>query len=301
MKLCAVVVWYNPLSLENSRDAIANIESYASVVDRVFIVDNSSSDNSLLVRQIANAKYIANLENVGIAKALNQGCQLAIDEGFEWCMTMDQDSHWDSEQLSIFVNKISDFMFKDSLYVSFAPDTAQPVVLSYAALLKRKILGRYYRERKPSSKPMVREPNAIITSGNIIKLSVWQELGCFLEPLFIDEVDIEYCFRLRRNGYKLLELREAHMNHNLGSSKRTILPKITKHSGKRLYFIVRNRLIMMKLYPEYTSSYKNDLKIYFKECCIFSFDFPKNLFYFIKGFLHYPKVLSQIQNDSQTS
>ena len=299
MKLCAVVVWYNPLSLENGRDAIANIESYASVVDRVFIVDNSSSDNSLLARQIANVEYIANLENVGIAKALNQGCQLAIDEGFEWCMTMDQDSHWDSEQLALFIHKITDFTQQDSLYVSFAPDSDQPVILSYAALFKRKVLGHRYRERSVPPKKMVEEVETVITSGNIIKLSVWQDLGCFLEPLFIDEVDIEFCFRLRKTGYKLLKLREVHMYHTLGSSKRTILPKITKHSGKRLYFIVRNRLIMMKLYPEYTSNYKNDLKIYFKECCIFSFDFAKNLFYFIKGFCDYPKILSQIQKSER--
>lgn len=296
MNLCAVVVWYNPTSLENGRDAIANIQSYASLVKRIYIVDNSSSDNHLLAEQIPNVRYVANLENLGIAKALNQGCQMALDEGFEWCMTMDQDSYWDAEQLSLFIQKISDFMSKDSLYVSFAPDTSQEVILSYAAILKRKLLGRYYRERKTASKPLIEEPQKVITSGNIISLFIWQSVGGFLEPLFIDEVDCEYCFRLRKNGYKLLQLREAHMNHNLGSSKRTILPKITKHSGKRLYFIIRNRLVMMKLYPEYTSSYKEDLKIYFKECCIFSFSFSKNLFYFVKAYSDYPKILSQIQN-----
>lgn len=299
MNLCAVVIWYNPSVLENNGDAVANIQSYAAMMKRVFIVDNSSIDNSRLATQIPNARYVANLENVGIAKALNQGCKMAMEEGFDWCMTMDQDSRWDREQLSIFVNKISDFMFKDSLYVSFAPDSDQPVILSYAALLKRKVLGHHYKEKRVSPKNMVEEAETVITSGNIIKLSVWQELGRFLEPLFIDEVDIEFCFRLRKTGYKLLRLREVHMHHTLGSSKRTILPKITKHSGKRLYFIVRNRLIMMKLYPEYTSNYKNDLKIYFKECCIFSFDFAKNLFYFIKGFCDYPKILSQIQKSER--
>ncbi|MBO5125265.1 MAG: glycosyltransferase [Spirochaetaceae bacterium] len=296
MKLCAVVVWYNPSLLENGRDAVANIQSYAGMMDCVFIVDNSSSNNSLLAKQISNARYIANLENAGIAKALNQGCQLAIDEGFEWCMTMDQDSYWNPEQLALFIHKIADFAQQDSCYVSFAPDSDQPVILSYAALLKRKVLGNHYEEKIVPPKKMVEEAEKVITSGNIIKLSAWQDVGCFLEPLFIDEVDIEFCFRLRRNGYKLLLLREAHMYHNLGSSKRTILPKITKHSGKRLYFIVRNRLIMMKLYPEYTNNYKNDLKIYFKECCIFSFDFAKNLFYFIKGFLDSSKLFSQIKN-----
>ena len=299
MNLCAVVIWYNPSVLENNGDAVANIQSYAAMMKRVFIVDNSSIDNSRLATEIPNARYVANLENVGIAKALNQGCKMAMEEGFDWCMTMDQDSRWDREQLSIFVNKISDFMFKDSLYVSFAPDSDQPVILSYAALLKRKVLGHHYKEKRVSPKNMVEEAETVITSGNIIKLFVWQELGRFLEPSFIDEVDIEFCFRLRKTGYKLLRLREVHMHHTLGSSKRTILPKITKHSGKRLYFIVRNRLIMMKLYPEYTSNYKNDLKIYFKECCIFSFDFAKNLFYFIKCFWDYPKVLSQIQKSER--
>ena len=37
-------------------------------------------------------KFVFNSENLGIAKALNQGIEIAIKEKFEWVITMDNDS-----------------------------------------------------------------------------------------------------------------------------------------------------------------------------------------------------------------
>lgn len=135
MDICAVVVWYNPRNLDNNQSAIENVKSYSLLCRMVYIVDNSNSDNSDLAMQIDNGVYLPNYENKGIAMALNIGCQRAYADGFEWVMTMDQDSYWDKNELGKYLSEAQKQIEDNQLVVSIAPDLIQPVVLSVAALL----------------------------------------------------------------------------------------------------------------------------------------------------------------------
>ena len=86
MKLAAVVVFYNP-----SEKNIQNIKKYEKSIDRLFIVDNSE-DKIMRYQDSEKIKYIKLCENKGIAHALNIGAKEAIKEGFNWLLTLDQDS-----------------------------------------------------------------------------------------------------------------------------------------------------------------------------------------------------------------
>ena len=86
MKLASVVVFYNP-----SDDNINNINAYKNIVDRVYVVDNSD-DDIVRLKDDKVIKYIKLGQNLGIAKALNVGAEHAIADGYEWLLTMDQDS-----------------------------------------------------------------------------------------------------------------------------------------------------------------------------------------------------------------
>ena len=86
MKLACVVVFYNP-----SDDNISNIDAYKGVVDKVYVVDNSD-DDIVRLKDDKVIKYIKLGKNLGIAKALNIGAENAINDGFKWLLTMDQDS-----------------------------------------------------------------------------------------------------------------------------------------------------------------------------------------------------------------
>ena len=89
-KIAAVVVLYNPDSV-----VMGNLNSYINQVDKLYAVDNSENINSMLVEKIKcikDAEYISNAKNLGIAAALNIGAKKAIEEGFEFLLTMDQDS-----------------------------------------------------------------------------------------------------------------------------------------------------------------------------------------------------------------
>lgn len=116
MKLAAVVIWYNPLKVD---DCIGKILSYAKYV-RVYIVDNSPCDNSSLASQIPDSVYIPNLRNLGIAAAQNTGCKKALEDGYDWVMTMDQDSYFDSGQFEHYLQETEKHLQSSEKDVSFS-------------------------------------------------------------------------------------------------------------------------------------------------------------------------------------
>src|SRR3954467_15747776 len=93
MKIGAVVILYNP-----GEEVVDNIQSYLPYVEKVYVIDNSEKQREELVSKILslpNVTYLSDGENKGIAVRLNHASIMAIAEGFEWLLTMDQDSYFD--------------------------------------------------------------------------------------------------------------------------------------------------------------------------------------------------------------
>src|SRR6202007_3417785 len=68
-------------------------------------------------------------------------------------------------------------------------------------------------------------------------------------------VDHEFCLRLRRQGYRILEATRATLLHSLGAMERRLFlfkrVTITNHPVIRHYYRSRNRLIVWRLYTRY--------------------------------------------------
>lgn len=294
MKIGAVTVWYNPSSqLNKGVDVVKNLLSYAEQVDRIYVVDNSKNDNSSLLPQNEKIKYIANMANVGIAKALNTGIDLLADEGYDWCLTMDQDSYWDKEHLCRFIEFAEEKM-SDETVKSFSPNAREPVILSKMARIKRFLLGNHYHPQPESPLPSVEYPIMCICSGNLIEIDTWKKLGKFREDYFIDDVDIEYCFRLKKNGFRIMQNNETKLSHHLGTNKSTFFPRILKHSGIRIYYIFRNTLVTHVLYPEYTGFTEKRLRRYVWDCVFFNPHAVKNIINIVKAYRDYRKMVKNL-------
>ncbi len=241
MKLCAVAIWYNP-----NKNILENIYSYIDEVERIYIVDNSTEDNSKILPSDKKIAYIPLLENTGIAHALNVGCEKALADGFDWCMTMDQDSGWNTEELEKIISLVENS--PDSAIKSFAPLHRNQ---------EKSVIGdiKFSNEAKPSEKFIFKDK--VMTSGNFIELEAWEKTGKFNEKLFIDEVDHEFCYRLLEHGYKIYESQETAMIHKLGNlKKKTFLPRPCKHSGVRLFYIFRNMNYIKDSYNEMFKKHK---------------------------------------------
>ena len=103
IKLAATVTFYNP-TCKN----VNNINSYIECVDKVYIVDNSSKNNKKMVPNNPKIVYIANMDNLGVATALNIAAKMAIKDGFDWLLTMDQDSKFSDDNLKKMIDYIEE-------------------------------------------------------------------------------------------------------------------------------------------------------------------------------------------------
>ena len=82
----------------------------------------------------------------------------------------------------------------------------------------------------------------------LIPLPVIEVIGEMDEGLFIDSVDLEWCFRATAKGFALYGICSAKMQHNLGDE---VTPmwfirrrNVIRHSPTRLYYMMRNRILL---------------------------------------------------------
>ncbi len=227
--IAAVVVVYNP-----SEEVLRNIFTYIDYVDKLYLYDNSPTPRltNSLSKYKSKIEYLGNGKNNGIAFALNVGANKAIKDGYKLLLTMDQDSSFSDKNIPL----LFDFTHKFSL------DNIG-------------IISPFHNTkgyRVPVSTKEYEEVLAVMTSGNMLNLEIFKRVGGFLEEFFIDYVDFEYCLRLNSMGYKVIQLNNIILEHNLGELitrkffGRTI--SVTNHPPLRLYYRTRNRLYVTQKY-----------------------------------------------------
>lgn len=214
----AVVTLFNPKD-----DVLNNIRSYAPYVKELLLIDNSEvpSDLTLLKKEF-NVKVFCFYRNLGIAEALNLALKYAEKKEYRWLLTMDQDSCFNLEEIIKFITVFKEISH-DNLAI-FSP-------LHNSKMIKKNQIVN-------SSK------NFVMTSGNIIDVQKSLSIGGFDERLFIDEVDHDFCLRLKKEKYKIIQNQNCYLNHTLG--EKCSLSKKTRYSSKRLYYMVRNYLFLKK-------------------------------------------------------
>jgi rhamnosyltransferase len=235
--VAAVVVLYRPAS-----DVVFNVAAFGGQVDRVFAIDNSETPNADVVNalsKMSNVEYIPLGDNLGIATALNIGARHALEAGYTWVLTMDQDSTATPGMVARMLG---------CLGTDTNPDTIG-------------ILGAEHHQvggnPRASSFGNTQVPTTM-TSGNLLQLAAWEKVGMFLDDLFIDQVDSEFCLRLARHGYRVIEVGGAVLQHRVGATTRHRFPYpafASNHSPLRRYYITRNRFVVARKYrsdfPEY--------------------------------------------------
>ena len=268
MKLAAVVIWFNPLEIGEEK-IIQNILSYSSYCKKIYIVDNSSDLHEGLAKKIPNSIYISNKNVGGIAGGQNRGCERALNDGFEWAMTMDQDSIFEAEQIKEYIRLVEEYIPTDEKAVSFGPKIknlnetlywTKWIRLNILSPIKRKILGKRWKPQPP--KPLFDKVERIIASANIINLVKWKKVGKFDEILFIDEVDYDLCYKFIRDNINIIRFNNVFLNQFFGTMEKNKIIKryYGNYSENRIFYIFRNSLIQYKRYSEYRDFYKSILK-----------------------------------------
>ena len=233
--IAAVVVIYQPQD-----SLLNNVLTYAGEVQTLYVFDNSPGLSGSVVervRKLQNAQYLTEGRNVGVAAALNLAARRAIEEGHEFLLTMDQDSFCYPDMVSLLVSKARETR-SAGLVSPFLIDRNAPV--------------------DPPEKESELVTTAI-SSGSVMNLEVFKKVGGFLDNLFIDGVDTEYCLRLQVRGFSVIRVNRALLSHAIGTLEtRNLFGFIvhpTHHKPARFYYQARNSVYLRKHYrtqfPEY--------------------------------------------------
>lgn len=251
-KTCCGIVLYNP-EIEKLRK---NINALSHQVDKIICIDNYSTNQkeilTLLKSFDLHIQYIHNEKNLGIAKALNQILDFAYNNGYEWYLTMDQDSVC-SETLIEEYSKL----------VDLSDDIA---VLSPFVLNNNKILFDEYVKLNLPEYEVINDPIGCITSAALNNTEKAKKIGGYMDELFIDCVDVEFNIRLLQSEFKIIRVNSAYMFQSMGEGYKVpliiFLYKITKkncfkhlqvtpvYSDIRLYYISRNSKYLWEKYGD---------------------------------------------------
>ena len=232
VKILAVVVAFEP-----GADVESNLAAIYPQVGRLVVVDNGSTDVAFVT---AAAKqhpllFIRNTENKGVAAALNQAARIALEEGYDWLATFDQDSLVPPGAIAEMMTLLERHPRRESIAIIAMSHRDRGTSQDYH--LRGDILEETQEWR---------EVRTTITSGALVRVSTLRALGLFDETLFIDSVDLEFCLRCRKNNLLVIESCKTVLAHSIGSAtEHKLLGRrlvCTNHSPLRRYYMTRNQL-----------------------------------------------------------
>jgi rhamnosyltransferase len=222
------------------------LTAIAAQVRDVVVVDNASPRQDAIVDLSARhgANILPQSTNVGLAAAQNLGIEWARRADAEFVVILDQDSIASPDMVTRLLGGL-ERASGSARVAAVGPRFHEPRD------------GRDYpfiRVRFPRSEKLWCdvaaadiETDFLISSGSLIPVAVLDDIGDLDDGLFIDNVDLEWSFRARARGYVLIGVCSAAMEHQLGERRTRLLGyEQVVHSPTRLYYIMRNRVLLYR-------------------------------------------------------
>lgn len=223
-KILAIVVTYFPEKelLEK------NISAFIDYVDKVLIWENTPEQEKLNYRFIEHEKveYLGDGIN-SISHGLNYGWQYAKKHGYDYLLTMDQDSLFED--------------FRSYLQQTvYNPEALQgiwgPNAYNYDCN-ENSIIAHEY----------------VITSGMLVSIGVLDSVGGWNESFDIDCVDDEFCLHAKSCGIKSYIIGQCILNQRYGapctSSFMGRRIQLRNDSPRRLKSIYKSHISLMRMFP----------------------------------------------------
>ena len=225
------------------------LRAVLAVCSRCIVVDNSLTPEArervrATVAGFTNVELIANSDNPGLGRALNQGCHALHAAGHPWVITFDQDSTPRPG-------------FGAALLASAAKIGSKRVAVvgaNWTDLHRPGFPSRHLQAAPPFGCGFRRsiathdleDVLCAITSGSLFSLQAWQDLDGFDEALFLDLVDTDFCLRASQAGWTVAVSALAQLDHQRGAKQpvrflgRTCYPSFMPPF--RLEYLSRNRV-----------------------------------------------------------
>lgn len=238
--ICAIIVTYFPDYKFTER-----LERIRRQVRHTIIVDNTPEEKhsvSSLQFSDSSTEVISNNDNLGVGEALNQGMTRALELGYPWTITFDQDT-W-----------IHDNLLSTLIGIYEQQPAPERVGIIGSNFVDENLHVSPFKSKEQQSS--FAEVKTVITSGSLTSTASFLAVGPFRSDFFIDFIDHEYCLRLQKFGYKVLVSTVPTMVHALGdatafqvgagATKLSLV--LSNRPPLRRYYMTRNSIQLAKMY-----------------------------------------------------
>ena len=207
----------------------------------VVICNNSKID---LIYHHPKIKVLNFGDNLGIARAQTLGMTWAYEDGADFVLQMDQDSLPDPDMVKLLLES----------YLALG-------IANYnIGLIGPRAYDRYSKKLQSNKSNLaffqkgkivvdfegIDFVDSMISSGSLIPKIAFQKNGGMLDELFIDHVDLEYCWRLKANGFLIARNNKAKLAHRSGEGRLRflIIFDVAVSAPIRHYYWFRNFLYL---------------------------------------------------------
>ncbi len=251
MDISIIVVNWNTAEL--TLQCLESIyHSKSKLTFEIIVVDNGSTDESVsaISDRFSDVRIITNSENLGFAKANNQG----ISEGKgRYYLLLNSDTL----VLPGALEKMVHIADTDQSIGVVGPkllnmdDTLQKSWASFPTLLSE-LLGQNFRFRKKAPQiPDAYEVDWIMGACMLVRSNVIKDVGAMDDDYFMYSEETDWCYRIKRGGWKVIYLSNVAIYHlGGGSASRGSLTQLAllyqskilffqKHYGKYLAVVLR--------------------------------------------------------------
>lgn len=244
--IAAVIVLYYP-DPDRLKQSLACITHQVQLICLIDNTPGDSAERSQIAEGLPESvSYVGLRQNVGLAAAQNIAIRVCLGRSCSHILFLDQDSlpaaDLVSQMLAAECSLLMDGVRVGAVGPLFVDRKTQEA--SYA------IRYGWFRARKILVEASQAEPveaDWIISSGSLVRSSVFEQTGGMKDDLFIDWVDAEWGFRARRAGFRHYIVPAAVMEHSVGEASRFVAGRaFNLHNNTRNYYIVRNATYLLR-------------------------------------------------------
>jgi GT2 family glycosyltransferase len=198
----------------------------------VIVVDNASSDGSaeMVRREFPSVKLVVNGSNIGYAAANNQAATVAQGQFF---LLLNPDAEVTPnaiERLVAFAQAHPDagavapkLVYPDGRLQPSVRSFPTPAALLFAAMGLDKLSPRLGRYRMTWFRyDRIGEVEQPMASALLVRREAWEQVGGMDETMPIFFNDVDFCWRLKKAGWRIYFLPDAVVVHHHGASTRLL-------------------------------------------------------------------------------
>lgn len=251
MKVAAVVLNFN--GIKNTLDCVKSLKQQTTeeMDFQIIVVDNCSHDDSVkTLKRIQGIKFIANDKNLGYSGGMNVGIKYALKNNFEKIILLNNDIYLDKEFLPNIISSAKRAaIVAPKIYFAKGhefhkhkykkQDSGKVIWFAGSRIDWQNIIGYHLGVDEVDRGQFDRSTEIDFASGACMLISkeVFRQIGFFDEKYFLYLEDMDFCFRAKLAGFKIIFAPKAVIWHKNAQS--------TGGSGSQIqdYYITRNRML----------------------------------------------------------